>query len=262
LSGRPLTGQEADTGEPDLVQAPPLPAGGDQPRGLALLRFTLSLRDVEDLLAERGIEVSYETVRSWTRKFGRAFARNLRRSRPRPTATWHLDEMVVRIGGERMFLWRAVDSEGEVLDMLVQKRRNPGGGGKALAQAAPRARDPARGDHHRRAELIRGRNQGARPLASPPPRSASREQPGGELAPAATKTRAGRPTVQVARLRPAVRFNSCRGLQRLQRPASPDLPPNAAPLSARSVEHVADRDCRGLMKLPALPPSSSQPLTW
>ena len=87
-------------------------------------RFALSLRDVEDLLAERGIEVSYETVRCWTRKFGRAFARNLRRSRPRPTATWHLDEMVVRIGGRRMFLWRAVDSEGEVLDMLVQKRRN------------------------------------------------------------------------------------------------------------------------------------------
>jgi putative transposase len=87
-------------------------------------RFALSLRDVEDLLAERGIEVSYETVRCWTRKFGRAFAGNLRRSRPRPTATWHLDEMVVKIGGRRMFLWRAVDSEGEVLDMLVQKRRN------------------------------------------------------------------------------------------------------------------------------------------
>jgi transposase-like protein len=87
-------------------------------------RFTLSLRDVEDLLAERGIEVSYETVRCWTQKFGRQFARNLRRSRPRPTATWHLDEMVVRISGRRMFLWRAVDSEGEVLDMLVQRRRN------------------------------------------------------------------------------------------------------------------------------------------
>ncbi len=87
-------------------------------------RFALSLRDVEDLLAERGIEVSYETIRCWTRKFGRQYARNPRRSRPPPTATWHLDEMVVRIGGPRMFLWRAVDSEGEVLDMLVQKRRN------------------------------------------------------------------------------------------------------------------------------------------
>jgi len=76
-------------------------------------RFALSLRDLEDLLAERGIEVSYETVRCWTRKFGRVFACNLRRSRPRPTATWHLDEMVVKIGGRRMFLWQAVDSKGE-----------------------------------------------------------------------------------------------------------------------------------------------------
>ncbi len=87
-------------------------------------RFTLSLRDVEDFLAERGIEVSYETVRCWTRKFGQQFASNLRKARPRPTATWHLDEMVVRINGQQMYLWRAVDSEGEVLDVLVQKRRN------------------------------------------------------------------------------------------------------------------------------------------
>ncbi len=87
-------------------------------------RFALSLRDVEDLLAERGIDVSYETIRCWTRKFGRAFTRNLRHSRPSPTTTWHLDEMVVKIGSRRMFLWRAVDSEGEMLDMRVQKRRN------------------------------------------------------------------------------------------------------------------------------------------
>ena len=87
-------------------------------------RFTLSFRDVEGLLAQRGIEVSYETIRCWTLKFGRLFAHNLRRSRPRPTGRWHLDEMVVKVGGKRMFLWRAVDDEGEVLDMLVQERRN------------------------------------------------------------------------------------------------------------------------------------------
>lgn len=87
-------------------------------------RFTLSLRDVEELLVQRGVEVSYETIRCWTLKFGRVFARNLRRSRPGPTGRWHLDEMVVKVGGERMFLWRAVDDEGEVLDMLVQERRN------------------------------------------------------------------------------------------------------------------------------------------
>ncbi len=87
-------------------------------------RFTLSLRDVEELLAQRAVEVSYETIRCWTLKFGRLYADNLRRSRSRPTGRWHLDEMVVKIGGKRMFLWRAVDDEGEVLDMLVQERRN------------------------------------------------------------------------------------------------------------------------------------------
>src|ERR671915_856851 len=88
------------------------------------LRFTLSYRDVEELLAERGIETSYETVRRWVLKFGPAFARNLRRLQPRPTGRWHLDEMVVSIQGTRMYLWRAVDSEGEVLDLLVQPRRD------------------------------------------------------------------------------------------------------------------------------------------
>lgn len=88
------------------------------------LRFTLSYRDVEELLAERGVDVSYETVRRWVLKFGPVFARNLRRLRPRPSDQWHLDEMVVSIRGRRMYLWRAVDSEGEVLDVLVQPRRD------------------------------------------------------------------------------------------------------------------------------------------
>ena len=88
------------------------------------LRFTLSYRDVEELLAERGIETSCETVRRWVVKFGPAFARNLRQLRPRPTSTWHLDEMAISIQGRRMYLWRAVDSEGEVLDLLVQSKRD------------------------------------------------------------------------------------------------------------------------------------------
>jgi len=76
------------------------------------------------LLAQRGIEVSYETVRLWTIKFGPLIAKNLQRRRNPASGRWHLDEMVVKIGGRRMYLWRAVDDEGEVLDMLVQKRRN------------------------------------------------------------------------------------------------------------------------------------------
>lgn len=87
-------------------------------------RFTLSYRDVEDLLAERGLDVSYETARRWFLKFGGKIARNLRNRRPMPSDYWHLDEMVIMIRGKRHFLWRAVDNEGEVLDFLVQPRRN------------------------------------------------------------------------------------------------------------------------------------------
>ncbi len=87
-------------------------------------RFTMSLRDVEALLAERGIDVSYETVRCWANKFGPAIAASIRKVRGRADSVWHLDEMVVRINGKRLCMWRAVDKEGEVLDVLVKRRRN------------------------------------------------------------------------------------------------------------------------------------------
>src|SRR5215831_6137019 len=93
-------------------------------RSGSILRFTLSYRDVEELLAERGLDISYETVRCWVLKFGPVIARRLHRCRPRPSNRWHLDELVVRIAGRQMYLWRAVDHEGEVLDMLVQRRRD------------------------------------------------------------------------------------------------------------------------------------------
>lgn len=86
--------------------------------------FTLSFRDVELLLAERGIILSYETVRRWCLKFAQRFANGLRRRRPRPGDKWHLDEVFLRIGGQRHYLWRAVDQDGTVLDILVQSRRN------------------------------------------------------------------------------------------------------------------------------------------
>jgi putative transposase len=88
------------------------------------LRFTLSFRDVEDLLAERGIIVSYETIRRWVDHFGAIYARRLRARRPVPTGRWHLDEVFVSIAGRQMYLWRAVDDEGEVLDILVQGKRD------------------------------------------------------------------------------------------------------------------------------------------
>ena len=95
-------------------------------------RFTLSLRDVEELLAQRGIEVSREAIRCWVIKFGPLIAANLRRRRCAPTGRWRLDEMVVKVGARRMWLWRAVDDEGEVLDMLVQERRNAAAAYKLL----------------------------------------------------------------------------------------------------------------------------------
>jgi putative transposase len=88
------------------------------------LRFTLSFRDVEDLLAERGISLSYETVRRWVNHFGPMIAADLRKRRPKPGTIWHLDEAYLKIDGQMVYLWRAVDAEGEVLDVLVQSKRN------------------------------------------------------------------------------------------------------------------------------------------
>ena len=87
-------------------------------------RFCLSFRDVEDLLAERGVIVSYKSIRQWCRKLGAEYARKLKRREGRLGDTWHLDELFVTIQGERQYLWRAVDQDGDVIDILVQPRRN------------------------------------------------------------------------------------------------------------------------------------------
>jgi putative transposase len=87
-------------------------------------RFPLSLRMVEEMVAFRGIEVSHETIRQWALKFGQEFANLIRRRRPQPGDTWHLDEIVLKIAGKTHYLWRAVDQHGVVLDVLVQSRRD------------------------------------------------------------------------------------------------------------------------------------------
>ncbi len=88
------------------------------------LRFALSYRDVEELLAERGVQVSYETVRRWVAKFGARYAEELRKREARPGRTWHLDEMATRVGGRVHWLWRAVDEYGTTLDVLLQAQRD------------------------------------------------------------------------------------------------------------------------------------------
>ena len=87
-------------------------------------RFPLSTADTEDLLAARGVTVSRETIRLWVKRFGRHFADCIRRDRPRPNDKWHMDEVVITIRGKKHWLWRAIDAKGDVLDILVQTRRN------------------------------------------------------------------------------------------------------------------------------------------
>ncbi len=87
-------------------------------------RFSVSFREVEDLLAERGVNVTYETIRQWTIKFGTRYARRLKRRQGRVGGIWYLDEVFITISGERQYLWRAVDQDGDVIDILVQPRRD------------------------------------------------------------------------------------------------------------------------------------------
>jgi putative transposase len=87
-------------------------------------RFSLSFRDIEELMASRGIVVTYETIRQWTLRFGQQCAAELRRRQPRRGDKWHLDEVVLTIKGKHHYLWRAVDQDGHTLDVLVQSRRN------------------------------------------------------------------------------------------------------------------------------------------
>jgi putative transposase len=87
-------------------------------------RFSLSFREVEELMLERGVVVSYESIRRWCLKFGQQYANFLRRRRPRPGDKWHLDEVFIKINGEQKYLWRAVDQDGMVLDILLQHRRD------------------------------------------------------------------------------------------------------------------------------------------
>src|SRR4051812_47386269 len=120
------------------------------------LRFTLSFRDVEELLAERGITVTYESVRRWVLAFGPAIARRLRARRPKPHTRWHLDEVFVRIGGKQMYLWRAVDAEGEVLDVLVQPKRDRRGAPKVIGKLVKKEGKGPQGGGTRKGPAPRG----------------------------------------------------------------------------------------------------------
>src|SRR5215218_5324441 len=107
-------------------------------------RFPLSLRMVDEMLAARGIDVSHETVRQWARKFGQDFANQIRRRLPSPGDKWHLDEVCLMIGGQKHWLWRAVDQDGVVLDVLVQSRRDKRAAKRLLRKLLKRQMRPPR----------------------------------------------------------------------------------------------------------------------
>jgi putative transposase len=117
-------------------------------------RFPLSLRLAEELLLERGIVVSYETIRRWGLKFGPAYAKQLRRRRPSLQDVWHLDEVVISIAGRKHWLWRAVDQDGYVLDEIVQSRRDTKAAKRLLIRLLKKTGIAAKADRHRQAPLI------------------------------------------------------------------------------------------------------------
>jgi putative transposase len=211
------------------------------------LRFTLSYRDVEDLLAERGIAVSYETVRRWVNHFGPMIAAHLRKRRPKPHATWHLDEVYLKIDGRMVYLWRAVDAEGEVLDVLVQSKRNKHAALKLMRKLLKKyafvperlvtddlrsyraaARDQGIEHLHERG---RWKNNRAEKFASADPTEGAQDA-----------------TLQEPGLSPEIPLDPRRRLQHLQRPASSDFSSNAPHASRRGDGHVA-RGCRDRLKL-------------
>jgi transposase-like protein len=223
-------------------------------------RFTTSLRDVEQMLAEGRIDVTYDTVRCWANKFGPAIAANIRRRRGAADCVWHLDEMVVRINGVRMFMWRAVDKEGEVLDVLVQKRRNKAAALKLLRKLL--------------------KNQGYVPdeivtdgLASysaamkilscqdryKPDRLRDNNRVE-KFAPPCPKTGAENAAVQVPGSSPAVCFHPQCNLQHLQHPASPRLPKDNATLPIRRDGRVERCVCRCWVKSQVAAPRTPENL--
>jgi transposase-like protein len=216
------------------------------------LRFTLSYRDVDELLAERGLEVSYETVRRWVLKFGATVAQRLRRRRPRPSDRWHLDEMVVRIAGRRMYLWRAVDHEGEILDMLVQRRRNKRAALRLMRRllrkhgVAPKlvVTDKLRsyGAAFRDLRLTCGHTKGSAKIIGPrtPTKSCNGES--------------ARAAVQVGSIRAALPKHTCRRPQYVQPSTPSHLPVDAADLQSRSGSAMVRRRCSDVRPDQPLPP--------
>ena len=166
-------------------------------------RFPLSFRDVQELMLERGVDVSYETIRAWCDRFGQEYANQLRRRGPRLGDKWHLDEVFVQINGAQRYLWRAVDQHGNVLDILVQSRRNAVAAKKFFRRLLKGLLVGAQGDRHRPARQLPGGAPRAHAVGAASPVEVP-EQPRRELSPADPATRTGDETLQVGPARATV----------------------------------------------------------
>ena len=175
------------------------------------VRFPLSLRQVEDLLSERGIDICHETVRYWWNRFGPLFAAEIRRRRVHrhwySNWRWHLDEVFVRINGKTCYLWRAVDHEGEVLEVFATKRRDRRGCTQVF-ETRDEALWPAGVDRHGRASVLPGCDDCDRQCGRPDLRSLA-QQPGRELAPAVPTTGSGNGQFQERKDPAEICFRSC-----------------------------------------------------
>ena len=183
-------------------------------------RFPLSFREVEEMMLERGIVVSYETIRQWCAKFGQTYANALRRRRPRPGDTWHLDEVFITINGKRQYLWQAVDQHGVVLDILVTSRRDTRAATRFFRKLLTGLEYvPPGADHRQTPQLWRCPAPGAA-LGRAPPIEIP-QQPGRELTPAHPATRTSHETLHLTRSRPAVLIRVQRDITALSAGPSP-----------------------------------------
>ncbi len=207
---------------------------------LLYMRFPLSFRAVEEAMLLRGVQVSYETIRRWCQQF----AHELRRRRPKPGDKWHLDEVFLKINGQTYYLWRAVDQEGNVLDVLVQSRRNAAAAKRLMRklmkklQCVPRVlitdKLPSYGVAHRELMRERGASQEYVP-----------EQPGGELAPTDAAERTSDATLQVARISPTFSLRLQPDLTTLPTPAASPGSSSLPAGDASTSPHVAGGDPDG-----------------
>jgi DDE domain len=200
--------------------------------------FSLSLRDVELILAARGIVVSYESIREWGLRFGQIFANMLKRRRPQTGDKWYMDEVFIRIRGKQHYLWRAVDQHGNVLDILVQRPAQCDGGQAVLPQIAEGLAIYSAGDRDGQAqELCRrqARDPTERRASSKPVSQQSRRG----VAPADTTTRTTDEALQVSASRAALSLQPQSDPQPLPAPPSSAQCQRASCGSRRRLSHMA-----------------------